>query len=201
LRQQGKLPEAVAAYREALRLQPNYSEAHCNLGGTLSAQGKLPEAVAAFREAIRLQPDLPRRTTTWAMLCALRGHYPRRWPPSGRPSASSQISQGALQLGRCPASPGEVARGDGCLREAIRLQPNFPERTATSATSCGFKGSSPSRWSPYDAVTNSARKTPGWRYPSAQWVGERRAPGSPGEKLAAIRRGQAVPADDAERSA
>src|SRR5438552_3781349 len=31
----GRLPEAQACYREALRLQPNYAEAHNNLGNCL----------------------------------------------------------------------------------------------------------------------------------------------------------------------
>ena len=42
---QGKLDPAIAALREATRLKPGRSEAHCKLGRALSAQGKLAEAV------------------------------------------------------------------------------------------------------------------------------------------------------------
>jgi hypothetical protein len=59
LKAQGKPAEAVAACREALRLQPDYYPAHNNLGLALGAQGKVAEAVAAYREALRLQPDSP----------------------------------------------------------------------------------------------------------------------------------------------
>ena len=48
---------AVAARREAIRLQPDDADAHSNLGLALAAQGKLDEAIAEYREAIRLQPD------------------------------------------------------------------------------------------------------------------------------------------------
>src|SRR5207245_461556 len=41
----------------ALRLQPEYAEAHNSLGIALLAQGKLDEAVACYQRAIRLQPD------------------------------------------------------------------------------------------------------------------------------------------------
>ena len=54
---QGKLDEAIAAYREAIRLKPDYAEAHSNLGIALAGQGKLDEAIAEYREAIRLKPD------------------------------------------------------------------------------------------------------------------------------------------------
>jgi serine/threonine-protein kinase len=57
LRDQGKLDEAVAELREAIRLQPDFAPAHSNLGTALRAQGKVAEAVAEHREAIRLQPD------------------------------------------------------------------------------------------------------------------------------------------------
>ena len=57
LKDQGKLDEAVAAYREAIRLEPNHAQAYSGLVLALKAQGKLDEAVAAYREAIRLKPD------------------------------------------------------------------------------------------------------------------------------------------------
>jgi tetratricopeptide (TPR) repeat protein len=53
---QGKLEEAVAAFREAIRLQPDDAGAHIYLGNALRMQGKLDEAVASYREAIRLAP-------------------------------------------------------------------------------------------------------------------------------------------------
>ncbi len=35
----GEVPEAIDAYREAIRLKPDYAEAHCNLGLILRGQG------------------------------------------------------------------------------------------------------------------------------------------------------------------
>jgi tetratricopeptide (TPR) repeat protein len=57
LRDQGKVSEAIAAYREAIRLKPDFALAHTNLGNALRDQGKVSEAMAAHREAIRLKPD------------------------------------------------------------------------------------------------------------------------------------------------
>ena len=48
LRSLGKLDEAIAEYREAIRLKPDYPEAHCDLGNTLVQQGLFAEGVAAL---------------------------------------------------------------------------------------------------------------------------------------------------------
>jgi tetratricopeptide (TPR) repeat protein len=58
LAQAGKASEAIAEYREALRLYPDCAEAHNNLGLALSKiPGGLNEAIAHYEEAIRLKPD------------------------------------------------------------------------------------------------------------------------------------------------
>ena len=46
LADQGKLDEAIAEYREAIRLKPDDAEAHNNLGNDPERQGKLDEAIA-----------------------------------------------------------------------------------------------------------------------------------------------------------
>ncbi len=51
LHAQGKLTEAVAEFRAAIRFKPDDPSAHYGLGITLKAQGKLAEAVAEFRKA------------------------------------------------------------------------------------------------------------------------------------------------------
>ena len=52
---QGKRQEAIAEYREAIRLDPDYGAAHNNLAVDLLAEdGTFAEAAAEFREAIRL---------------------------------------------------------------------------------------------------------------------------------------------------
>jgi tetratricopeptide (TPR) repeat protein len=57
LSERGELDEAIAAYREAIRLRPDFPFAHLNLGMALYGRGEVDEAIAAWREPIRLQPD------------------------------------------------------------------------------------------------------------------------------------------------
>jgi tetratricopeptide (TPR) repeat protein len=54
-----KKPEdAVAYYREAIRLGPDYAEAREGLGSAYYALKRFPDAEAALKDAIRLKPDL-----------------------------------------------------------------------------------------------------------------------------------------------
>src|SRR5438132_1730820 len=56
LRVQGRVDEAIAEYREALRFDSNHAEAHHNLGAAFQDRGKLDEAAAEYHEAARVRP-------------------------------------------------------------------------------------------------------------------------------------------------
>jgi tetratricopeptide (TPR) repeat protein len=50
----GLLEEAIAAYKQAIELNPNYAETHQNLGVAMMRAGYVPESLAAFSQAITL---------------------------------------------------------------------------------------------------------------------------------------------------
>jgi tetratricopeptide (TPR) repeat protein len=53
----GRLPDAIAQFEAALRINPNFAEAHNNLGIALASTGRgLPEAVTHFETALRINP-------------------------------------------------------------------------------------------------------------------------------------------------
>ena len=55
---QRKTNEAIAAYTEALQLDPNLAPAHHNIGTILLQQRQYPLASIKFRQAIRYDPNL-----------------------------------------------------------------------------------------------------------------------------------------------
>ena len=56
LERQGRYKEAVAEYREALRIYPKNSDTHNNLASILDSLGDTNAALAEYQEAIRLDP-------------------------------------------------------------------------------------------------------------------------------------------------
>jgi serine/threonine-protein kinase len=70
--QQGKLDEAIAAFRDALKLNPEYPEAHCGLGIALSDSGRLAEALTALKRGHELgmeQPGWRQLSAQWVQQC------------------------------------------------------------------------------------------------------------------------------------
>src|SRR5213596_3098455 len=47
---------AVTEFQEAVRLRPDYAEAHYNLGVAQEALGELGQAIDAFRSALKFRP-------------------------------------------------------------------------------------------------------------------------------------------------
>ena len=80
----GITEEAIAAFREAIRIRPDYAEAHCNLGQLLKMQGRFEEAVTEIQRG----HELGSNRVSW--------HYPSaEW---------LRLAQRQLQLkGRLPA--------------------------------------------------------------------------------------------------
>jgi Ca-activated chloride channel family protein len=54
----GKYEEAVRAYRQAVKIKPDYAEAHNNLGDAYLQLKQYKKAVEAYKQAIRYKPDL-----------------------------------------------------------------------------------------------------------------------------------------------
>jgi Tfp pilus assembly protein PilF len=53
----GKYEEAIAHYREAIKINPTFTITHFNLGAFLAAQGRNEEAIAHYLAAIKINPN------------------------------------------------------------------------------------------------------------------------------------------------
>jgi tetratricopeptide (TPR) repeat protein len=54
-----RFEEAGSAYKQAIRLEFGFAEAHLNLGAALHQLGLFEEAVESYKRAVRLKPLLP----------------------------------------------------------------------------------------------------------------------------------------------
>jgi len=69
----GNYPEAEAAFREALTVQPNNSQAYNFLGIVLGIQNRFDEAIENFKTSLRIKPNLTDSRTRLAELYELKG--------------------------------------------------------------------------------------------------------------------------------
>src|SRR5256886_2778512 len=57
LARQRKLTEAIEHFKTALRIKPDYADAHINWGLALAQQGKLAEAIDHYQQTLHFNPD------------------------------------------------------------------------------------------------------------------------------------------------
>jgi protein O-GlcNAc transferase len=136
LKNQGKLDEALAAYRKAGEIEPDLVEASYNLGNALKALGRLDEAVAAYRHAISIRPGLLQAH------CNLGNALCDQGRPDEAVAAFRQAlriepghANAHLNLGSTLLEQGKIAEAVAACREAIRLRPDFAEARSNLAFS------------------------------------------------------------------
>jgi serine/threonine-protein kinase len=126
--EKGFLDDTIAAYREAVRLDPGLSAAHSNLGPLLLQRGLPEEAIAACREAVRLAPESAAAHGNLGLVLHGAGRYEEaleaaresvRLDPG---SAASRCTEGTVlhALGRDDEA---IA----AYHEALRLDPALAE--------------------------------------------------------------------------
>jgi protein O-GlcNAc transferase len=128
LYEQGRMEDAIAAYREAVRLKPDYSEGYNNLGAALQAIGRMDEAISAYREAVRINAAY---ATAWSNLGSALQH-------EGKINDAITAYHQAIQLkpdyamahynlGNAMRALHHANEAIDSFRTAVRLKPDFAE--------------------------------------------------------------------------
>ncbi|MGA3179859.1 MAG: tetratricopeptide repeat protein [Verrucomicrobiota bacterium] len=124
----GEKEEAVAQYRKALEINPDYELARNNLGFVLFKKGELEGAIAEYRKALEIQPD------------DTEAHYRLGIALAGKGDSKGAIAQfeKALEinpgyaeadndLGTTLCSQGRVEEGIARYRKALELKPGYAD--------------------------------------------------------------------------
>src|SRR2546426_58392 len=128
LAQEGKLTEAIEHYTTALRIKPDYADAHINLGIALAQQGKLAEASEHYRQALRFKPGYAIANINWGVALAREGkpaeaidHY--RQALQLKPDSAEAHANWGLAL----ADQGKLAEAIDHYRQALQIKPEPAE--------------------------------------------------------------------------
>ena len=124
----GKPDEAVACYRRALELKPDFAEAHNNLGNALQDQGKLDEAVACYRRALELKPDFAEAHNNLGNALKDQGKLDEAVACYRRAlELKPDYAEAHNNLGNAFKDQGKLDEAVACYRRALELKPDFAE--------------------------------------------------------------------------
>lgn len=128
LKAMGRLDEAVAAYRSAIRIRPQFAGAYFNLGNALNGKGLFDEAIAAYRHAVALRPNYAEA------YCNLGGVLKDRGLAREAVQACMKAIEARPEYAEAHSNLGNALKADGRYDEAmeaykvaIRLRPDYPE--------------------------------------------------------------------------
>ena len=124
----GSCDEAVACYRRALELSPDFAEAHGNLGDAFQDQGKLDEAVACYRRALELKPDFAEAHSNLGNAFKDLGKLDEAVACYRRAlELKPDYAEAHNNLGNAFKDQGKLAEAVACYRRALELKPNYAE--------------------------------------------------------------------------
>jgi tetratricopeptide (TPR) repeat protein len=201
LSRQGRHKEAEAAFREALRLNPDFAEAHNGLGALLCDHlHDSVKAEAAFREAIRLKPDSFEAHNNLGLALEQQGRY-KEAEAAHREALrlNPDFAKAHYHLGNALSDQGRYAEAEAAYRAALRLRPDYAEAHCNLASALQEQGRFTEALEALRRGHELGSKTPGWRYPSADWVRQCERLVALDRRLPAVLRGEAEPTSAAER--
>ena len=130
LQEEGRIDDAVAAYRRAVALDPAYVPALNGLGSALRQQGKLDEAIGQLEAVVRLRPDFADARYNLANALSERGRLPEAIALykdllQRRPDAADAESNIDVRsnLGIALADAGQLDEAIDQLRKVVTLAP------------------------------------------------------------------------------
>jgi tetratricopeptide (TPR) repeat protein len=124
----GQLDRAIATYRNALRVQPQYSAALLGLGSALRQAGQLALAADAFEQATHAAPDNSKAWNELGQVDLDLGRAPQALEALKKSIAlAPEAPQPHNGLGIVLAQSGNFPAAEAEFREAIRILPNYGE--------------------------------------------------------------------------
>ena len=72
------MDEAIAQYQKALEINPNYAEAHNNLGIAFLQKGQVDEAIDQYQKALEINPNYADAHNNLGIAFSQKGRWTKR---------------------------------------------------------------------------------------------------------------------------
>ena len=122
----GRIPEAAACYRRALKLEPNDAVACNNLGVVLNSQGRSDEAIDCYRRALNSKPNYAEAHNNLGNAFKAKGQLDEAVACFRRAlNLKPDVAEMHNNVGVVWNKQGKLDQAVACYRRALELKPDY----------------------------------------------------------------------------
>jgi tetratricopeptide (TPR) repeat protein len=124
----GQVQEAIRHYERALRLYPDFADAHINLGIALTQIGRIQEAIGHLEQALRIKPDFSKGHNALGIALDRLGRLPEaisHWEQALRIKPDDADVHN--NLGTASAQTGKIEEAIAHFEQALRIRPDYAD--------------------------------------------------------------------------
>ncbi len=123
-----KLNKAIACYRQAIKLQPDFFSAYQSLAQILTIKGKLPQVIALYRQAVQQNPQNPQFRFCLAQALAQQKQWQQAIIQYRKTTKLDEnFAAGYYGLGTVFTQQQKWSTASKCYQKATKLQPKYWE--------------------------------------------------------------------------
>ncbi|MEK7449595.1 MAG: tetratricopeptide repeat-containing serine protease family protein [Planctomycetota bacterium] len=120
--------EAIKFYKEAIRIKPDFAQAHDNLGIIYGKSGDYQKAIESFKQAIRIKPDLAQAHYNLGLAYRESGNYPKAIESFKQAiRIEPDFTDAHYNLGIVSGMSGDYPKAIESLKQVIRITPDLTE--------------------------------------------------------------------------
>ena len=133
--------QAIAHFRQAMNIRPNYAQARYNLGIALRLQGKLDEAIKQYQQVLQLEPEHIEARNNLGNVLAEQGQLDEAIKQFRKAlQIDAHDAKTHNNLGAALESRGELDEAIQHHRRALQLRPDYIEAINNLAVALGIQG-------------------------------------------------------------
>jgi tetratricopeptide (TPR) repeat protein len=122
------LDGAAENFQKALKIRPDYAEAHSSLGIALQGQGRFDEAIASYDKALQIKPDFAEAHNNRGAALKEQGRLDEAIACFGRAlEITPRFAEAHNNLGAVLRDQGRMDEAATSFRRALQIRPNDPE--------------------------------------------------------------------------
>jgi protein O-mannosyl-transferase len=134
------MAEAIRHYEEAVRIRPDYPEAHYNLGFAFVQLGRMQEGIEQYQLAVRFKPDYAEAEDNLGVALAQTGRVPEainHFQQALR--INPDFAEAHNNLGGALMEQGRLAEAIKEFEQAVRIKPDYADARNNLARARGGK--------------------------------------------------------------